>query len=430
MPPSDASSFGGGREAGGEEGEGEGVEQEAAKEKDKLAAGPEKGKRHCPFPPPPTSARPANGPFTSPTNTMTQTRTTAVEKHKAEAGRLRRASREREAAIADKMDLSQHTGVAQLPPAGRLADSALPSAPKGSCTERLLAVAAATATTTTTTTTAAVATPAAPAASASSRTWRGPTARPSHPPVRAGGRDGTACPRLREPPAPRPQAGAGSWDGGDGTAQPCHSASVAEPYVDMVVARRHTPSTPPAAAPAPYPRGQRAIPPAPLTAVGPGRSPKTKQWQDMFEYLQAVVPDYIEVSWTPGAAHSLCVRDTRLAVGQDSIVVRFSAAQGGQVTHVSVVQTTPELRNTVAVTAAVSSSSSSGNDGDGSTSSSREQRAHRPTRPRATHAAPAPATQASRRNWWSKLELLRGLVQVPLHEFPDMLVEVVAEKVE
>ena len=149
----------------------------------------------------------------------------------------------------------------------------------------------------------------------------------------------------------------------------------------------------------------------------------------MFEYLQAVVPDYVEVSWIPDAAHSLCVRDTRLAIGQDSIVVHFSAAKGGQVAYVSVVQTSPELRNTAAVTAAVWGSSSRGNDGDGGTSSSREQRA-RPTRPRATHAAPAPATQASGWNWWSKLELLRRLVQVPLHEFPDMLVEVVAEEVE
>ena len=158
----------------------------------------------------------------------------------------------------------------------------------------------------------------------------------------------------------------------------------------------------------------------------------------MFKYLQAVVPDYIEIFWVPDAAHSLCVRDNRLADNQDCIMVRFASAhgQGGQVTDVSVLQPPSEdylLRSNSAAAAATASSSSSGDNGDGddsggggggggSTRFSGRQRTRRPTRPRTTADA--------RWNWWSKLALLRGLVHVPLHEFPDKLVQAVKEEVE
>ena len=158
----------------------------------------------------------------------------------------------------------------------------------------------------------------------------------------------------------------------------------------------------------------------------------------MFAYLQAVVPDYIEVFWSPDAARSLCVHDNRLADGQDRIMVHFAAAhgQGGQVTDVIVLQPRPEdylLPRTVAAAAATASGSSSRDDGDGdggggssgnggSTRCSGGQRARRSTRP--------PTPPDARGNWWSKLALLRGLIHVPLHEFPDKLVHVVEEEVE
>lgn len=138
--------------------------------------------------------------------------------------------------------------------------------------------------------------------------------------------------------------------------------------------------------------------PVPLKAVG---SPKPKHWRDTFKYLQAIVPDCIEVFWSADAARSLCVLDHRQADGQDRIMIGFAAAhgQGVQVADMNVLQPLPEdylLRSTTnAAAAAASSSSSSDEDGDGggggggggSTRRSGGQRARRPTRPLTTPAS-------------------------------------------
>ena len=121
----------------------------------------------------------------------------------------------------------------------------------------------------------------------------------------------------------------------------------------------------------------------------------------MFKYLQATVPECIEVFRSADAARSLCVLDHRQADGQDRIMVGFAAAhgQGVQMADVDVLQPPSEdylMRSTTnAAAAAVSTSSSSDEDGDGggggggggSTRCSGGQRARRPTRPLTTPAA-------------------------------------------